>query len=205
MASMGFNPFARHTENQPSKPNDQEKSASTPEPQTATASNAAETEERPPARPVAPFDDQSDSATPIPPSSAARTGNVVNPFAGHETKKQFRLVRKEEPLPAQRLLDWLRDWPHPVIRLRDFCKYGPGSLRDRKAALELAEVLVGHGWLVPIEARCIRRDSKWWRVVRGPNDYPTIAGVTVNTAITTSAATAAATAATVATNVGRQG
>ena len=92
MASMGFNPFARHTENQPSKPNDQGKSASTsepqtptadqrtfhavnsvastPEPQSTTARNAGETEERPPVKPVEKK-----------PSSATRAGKVVNPFA----------------------------------------------------------------------------------------------------------------------------
>jgi hypothetical protein len=186
MASLGFNPFARHTENQPSKPNAQVISASTPEPQTTAAGNAAETEERPPVKPVEKK-----------PASAARAGKVINPFAGHEGKKQFRLVRKERTPPAQRLLDWLRDWPHPVVRLRDFCKYGPSPSRNRKTALELAETLVGHGWLVPAESW--RRDAKWWRVIRGPIGYPTVAGVAVNTATDTSAATtAAATAATTA-------
>jgi hypothetical protein len=120
------------------------------------------------------------------PAATAPASKVVNPFAGHEGKKQFRLVRKERTPPAQRLLNWLRDWPHPVVRLRDFCKYGPPSFRNRKTAINMAEVLVGHGWLVPIES--CRRDTKWWRVIRGPSDYPTIAGVTVNAAITTSAA-----------------
>src|SRR6516225_30659 len=95
MASMGFNPFARHTESQPSKPNDQRENASTPEPQTTaadqrtfhvvnavastpepqttTAGNAAETEERPPTRPVEKK-----------PAPAARTNKVMlNPFDRH--------------------------------------------------------------------------------------------------------------------------
>jgi hypothetical protein len=75
---MGFNPFARHAENQPSKLNDQGKSASTLEPQTATARDA-ETEERPPARP-----DENKRAP----------YRAFDPFAGHG-KKQFRLVRKD--------------------------------------------------------------------------------------------------------------
>jgi hypothetical protein len=190
MASMGFNPFTRHTESQPSKPNDQGQSASTPEPQapaasqrtfhavnavastpepqTTTAGNAAETEERPPARPVEKK-----------PASAARTSKVINPFAGHEGKKQFRRIRKEGPPPAQKLLDWLRDWPHPVIGLRDIVLYGPSAIQNRNHAIHLAEVLVGHGWLVPIECR---RDTKWWRIVRGPSGYPTMTNVAVNVA-----------------------
>jgi hypothetical protein len=174
MANMGFNPFARHAESQPSKPNGQGKSASAPEPQTATTDDTAGTGEKPPTRPIEEK-----------PAPAARTSKAINPFTGHEGKKQFRLVRTQGTPPAQKLLNWLRhDWPHDIIHLRDFCRHGPVACRNRENAIAMAEVLVGHGWLVPIEAKYVRRDTKWWRVVRGPNDYPTIAGVTVNAAIT---------------------
>ena len=184
MASMGFNPFARHTESQPSKPNDQGKSApvstTETEPQTTVAVNTAQTEEKPPARPT---------EKKRPP--AVRISKAVNPFACHEGKKQFRRTRKEGPPPAQRLLDWLRDWPHPIVGIRDLCNYGPGPLRNRKQLIELAEILVGHGWLAPVEA--CRRDTKWWRLVRGPSGYPTMMGVAVNVAAVNAAATNVAT------------
>jgi hypothetical protein len=177
---MGFNPFARHAQNQHSKPDDHDRGATCrasistteTEPQTTAAGNAAETEERSPAR-----------AIEKKPAPAARTGKAVNPFASHAGKKQFRLIRKEEPPPAQKLLNWLQhDWPHPIVHLRDLCIYGPTHLRNRKKAIELAEILVGHGWLVPIEASCVRRDTKWWRIIRGPSGYPTTTNVAVNVA-----------------------
>jgi hypothetical protein len=108
------------------------------------------------------LDDQSGPAASIPPSSATRTGKAINPFASHVSKKQLRRVRKERPQPVQKLLDWLRDWPHPVIGLRDIVLYGPNSIQNRDHAISLAEILVGHGWLVPVECRC---DTKWWRIV----------------------------------------
>ena len=186
MASMGFNPFARHTENQPSKPNDQEKSASTPEPQTptdgqrtfhvvnsvastpepraATAGNAAETEERPPARPVAPLDDQSGPAAPTPPSSAAHASKAVNPFASYETEPKYRR-REPEQLrkpPALELLVWIRrHWNKPIISLRDIQTYAPRDYRDRQSATKHAETLEQHGWLAPLRPR--RHDRRVWR------------------------------------------
>ena len=52
--------------------------------------------------------------------------------------------------PAQKLLDWLlRDWTKPTISARDIYTYGPNSIRDRESAIDLAEILVKHGWLVP--------------------------------------------------------
>jgi hypothetical protein len=160
---MGFNPFARHAESQPSKPNDQGKSASTPEPQTAIARDA-ETEERHPARPVAPFNDQPDSATPIPSSSAARTGKVVNPFASYETEPKYRR-REPEQLrkpPALELLVWIRrHWNKPIISLRDIQTYAPRDYRDRQSATKHAETLEQHGWLAPLRPR--RHDRRVWR------------------------------------------
>jgi hypothetical protein len=167
MASMGFNPFARHTENQPSKPNDQGKSASVPKPQITIAGNAAETEQRPPARPVEKK-----------PASAAHANRTFNPFASHG-KKQFRLVRKDKTPPAQKLLDWIRDWPHPFIGLREIVLYGPNSIRNRDHAIRLAETLVGHGWLTPVACR---RDTKVWKIIRGPSGYPIVADLPVNVA-----------------------
>jgi hypothetical protein len=114
-----------------------------------------------------------------PPAKPAHTNR--NPFAGYESKKQWKLVRREEPPPAQKLLNFLQhDWPHEIVRLRDLTNYGPSSLRDRKKLIELAYVLVGHGWLVPIEA--CPRNTYWWRIVRGPSGYPTRVDVAINAA-----------------------
>jgi hypothetical protein len=65
--------------------------------------------------------DQSGPATPTPPSSAAtRTSKVINPFAGHVSKKQFKLVRKEEPPPAQRPRQSWEGQMSICLRRRDF-------------------------------------------------------------------------------------
>jgi hypothetical protein len=182
MASLGFNPFARHAENQTSKSNGQEKSASTPEPQTptdgqrtfhvvnsvastpepraATAGNAAETEERPSARPVEKK-----------PASAARTNKVMlNPFDRHVDEKKpsnlIRLNRAHEVPPAQRLMAWLPRWPKATISVRDVRLYGPNSLRNTKIATDAIEVLAGYGWLVPVMAPAY--NQKWWEIIRAP-------------------------------------
>jgi hypothetical protein len=146
MASTGFNPFARHTENQPSS--NQEKSASTPEPQPATAGNAAETGERSPARPVEKE-----------PAPASRAGN---PFSHHEVEHHPKPERTRKSPPAQELLLWLQDtWKKPIISLRDIQVYAPRAIRDRETATSHAETLARHGWLAEIKAH--RRDRRVWR------------------------------------------
>jgi hypothetical protein len=122
-------------------------------------------------QPIAAKENPPTSAEPVveeKPSPAACASKGINPFASHTSKKQFRRIREEGPPPVQKLLDWLRDWPHPVIGVRDIVLYGPNSIRNRHHAISSAEILVGHGWLVPIECR---RDTKWWRIVRGPSGY----------------------------------
>ena len=70
--------------------------------------------------------------------------------------------------PTEKTLDWLVNrWPQPAVRLRDICRFGPGSIRDRKSATAVAEILVEHGWLTPIKAR--RYDMREWQIVRGPS------------------------------------
>jgi hypothetical protein len=70
--------------------------------------------------------------------------------------------------PAERFLDFVVNrWPCEVVRLREIQQFGPGSLRDRKSALALAEQLVAAGWLERVEPR--RHDTRIWRVVRGPD------------------------------------
>jgi hypothetical protein len=76
-------------------------------------------------------------------------------------------------LPAQKLLDWLQHWTKPTVSARDICIYGPNSIRDRKSAIDSAEILVKNGWLVPIKMR--RHDMHEWQVVRKPIIQPTVA------------------------------
>src|SRR5262249_20382794 len=70
--------------------------------------------------------------------------------------------------PTEKLLDWLVNrWPKPSVRVRDICRFGPGSLGDRKSAINLAEALEAHGWLTPLKTR--QHNMKMWQVVRGPS------------------------------------
>jgi hypothetical protein len=68
---------------------------------------------------------------------------------------------------AQKLLEWLHEyWKKPVVSARDMYRHGPNSIRNRKAATDLANILVDHGWLTPVDTR--RRDTLKWGVVRRP-------------------------------------
>src|SRR4029077_17477157 len=54
--------------------------------------------------------------------------------------------------PTEKLLDFIVNrWPRPEIRVGEIAQFGPGSTRDRKSAIALAEALVAHGWLAPIK------------------------------------------------------
>jgi hypothetical protein len=156
---MGFNPFTRHTESQPSKPVQVE--ATTVEPPA---------DAKPPTEPdsqKAP-EDQSKPATPVQ-RRTARDNKVMNPFATHASEKKplIRLKRAHEVPPAQRLMAWLPRWHKATISVTNIRQYGPNSLRDPKIAADAIEVLAGYGWLVPIMAP--RHDSKWWEIIRGPD------------------------------------
>jgi hypothetical protein len=92
----------------------------------------------------------------------------MRPPPVEEASKQARKL-----LPAQKLLDWLQHWTEPTVSARDICIYGPNSIRDRKSAIDSAEILVKNGWLVPIKTR--RHDMHEWQVVRKPIIQPTVA------------------------------
>ena len=96
------------------------------------------------------------------------------PPAEDRPKPEANTASSELARDLQKLHDWLQnDWNKPTIRARDICRFGPSAARDRKRAIHLAEILVGHGWLIPIKAH--RRDTKEWQIVRGPDGYPTVA------------------------------
>jgi hypothetical protein len=68
----------------------------------------------------------------------------------------------------ERLLDWLINrWTKPSVRVRDICQFGPRPVRNRKTATTLAETLVEHGWLTPLNTH--RYDKREWKIIRGPS------------------------------------
>jgi hypothetical protein len=73
---------------------------------------------------------------------------------------------KEEPSPAQKLLDWLQRWNKNTISTRDIRRRGPGSIRDRKTAVAAAETLVQNGWLKRLEPH--QYNMHKWEIVRRP-------------------------------------
>jgi hypothetical protein len=79
----------------------------------------------------------------------------------------------QEPSPPQKLLDWIQRWNKPSVCARDIRIYGPSALNDPKCALAAAEVLVKHGWLIPLKTW--RRDRRQWEIVRRPIVHPTVA------------------------------
>jgi hypothetical protein len=77
--------------------------------------------------------------------------------------------------PAQRLLDWLQQhWHKNTISRRDISNHGPRSIRDRESAINAAETLERHGWLVPAPTH--RYDRRVWQIVRKNVVRPTVAG-----------------------------
>jgi len=98
------------------------------------------------------------------------------PPAEDRPKPEANTASSELARDLQKLHDWLQnDWNKPTIRARDICRLGPNSIRGRKRAVDLAKILVGHGWLIPNQTR--RRNMLEWRVVRGLGGHPTLATV----------------------------
>jgi len=96
------------------------------------------------------------------------------PPAEDRPKPEANTVSSQLARDLQKLHDWLQnDWNKPTIRARDICRFGPNAIRDRKRAIDLAKILVGHGWLIPNQTR--RRNMKEWQIVRGLSGYPTVA------------------------------
>ena len=82
--------------------------------------------------------------------------------------------RPNEITLAQKLLDFLQQhWTKPTVSARDICIYGPNFIRDRESAINSAETLVKHGWLIPNKTR--RHDMREWQIVRRPIIHPTVA------------------------------
>jgi hypothetical protein len=75
--------------------------------------------------------------------------------------------------PAQLLLNWLPRSPEPTITVRQIRVYGPHSIRNRRSAIDAAEILVANGWLKPIKPS--RPDTYAWQIVRKNIIHPTVA------------------------------
>ena len=86
-----------------------------------------------------------------------------------EPKKERREIeRMQMGSPAQMLRDWLlTHWDKPSVAARDIQRFGPNSIRDRETAINLAEILVKDGWLVPLRSH--RHDRHEWQIIRGSN------------------------------------
>jgi hypothetical protein len=104
------------------------------------------------------------------PFARHRQGRSEEPGSG--PRPGANMASSELARDLQKLHEWIQHWGKPTVCLRDICYRGPNSIRDRKKAIGLAEILVGHGWLLPIRTR--RRDMREWQIVRGVGGNPTI-------------------------------
>ena len=83
--------------------------------------------------------------------------------------------KPQDPLPAQKLLDWLiQRWDKDIVWMKDIRQFGPSALRDPKTAIDAAEALTREGWLIPEPTH--RSDAHKWRFVRRPVAQPRITG-----------------------------
>jgi hypothetical protein len=82
--------------------------------------------------------------------------------------------KTKQPDHAQKLLDWLmQHWPQNTISRRDISNHGPWSIRNKQSAIDAAETLERHGWLVPAPTH--RHDRRVWQIVRKNVVRPTVA------------------------------
>jgi hypothetical protein len=100
-------------------------------------------------------------------------GEKLFGYADGQEKERHEPKRTQKLLSAQKLLDWLQNWTKPTVSARDICIYGPNSVRNREIAIDSAEILVKHGWLVPIKTH--QRNMHEWQVVRRATLQPTVA------------------------------
>ena len=78
----------------------------------------------------------------------------------------------EQPLKnLELLLDWLMNrWPKDLVTLRDIQAFGPGSVRDKKVALNLMQILAARGWVTAVKPD--RYDMTRWKIARGSTFQP---------------------------------
>ena len=77
--------------------------------------------------------------------------------------------------PIEKLLDWLANrWAKDTITARQIYTLGPHCIRNRKAVVSLAQILVEQGWLVPTETR--QYNTHEWKIVRRTTSMSGAAG-----------------------------
>jgi hypothetical protein len=77
--------------------------------------------------------------------------------------------------PIEKLLDWLANrWPKDTVTARQIYTLGPYCIRNSKAAVSLAQILVERGWLMPTETR--QYNTHEWKVVRRTTSVSGAAG-----------------------------
>lgn len=94
-------------------------------------------------------------------------------LVGHYTAEALRLKAAGEVngdlILAQRLVEWLRQWPESRVSLREIYRLGPGPIRDKKTAARIVSILADHGYLIEAGAGEVaghnRRET--WRIWRG--------------------------------------
>src|SRR5262249_53745290 len=114
---------------------------------------------------------------PLPPKRILRKPPMAKQTNGEEFGFADAAPPTKQPQElslAQRLLDWLMQcWPKNPVSRRDISNHGPRPIRDKSKAIEAAETLERHGWLVPAPTH--RHDRRVWQIVRKNVVRPTVA------------------------------
>ena len=104
-------------------------------------------------------------------TEAADQGIDLAQYYAGEALRLFEAgATKPDLLIAQRVLEWLQDWPEPAVSLPDIYRGGPRKVRDKTAARKFVNILVDHGWLIPMKGGAtikgaVRQEA--WQIVRG--------------------------------------
>ena len=94
-------------------------------------------------------------------------------LAEHYVSEALRLFEagqvKAELMLAQRLRDWLWQWPEDAISLPDIYQRGLNAIGDQATARRMVGILADHGWLAPIDGGAViagQRRREAWMIVR---------------------------------------
>ena len=84
-------------------------------------------------------------------------------------------AERKTSFPIERLRDWLANrWMKDTVTAREIYTLGPSCIRNRKAAVSLAQILVEQGWLVPTKTR--QYNIHEWKIVRRTTSISGAAG-----------------------------
>src|SRR6516162_7685786 len=89
------------------------------------------------------------------------------------TEEVIKQLREDSPI--EKLQDWLANrWAKDTVTARQIYTLGPYCIRNRKAAVSLAQILVEQGWLVPTKTR--QYNIHEWKIVRRTTSISGAAG-----------------------------